>query len=162
MSKSTRRLRSLSIYILSLLISSACSTQSEIVGTWDAIEKDGMQFPIILEGETAQDELGDPNLQRSVQEMQISIESSGQGILISNFEMTNLDGSEYDFSFPMPMTIDFNVQPYVLVATDEEIGEEITMLCTLTQAGLLSCSYTINEPNSPEGTLTFREHSVES
>jgi|GEM_PF-3623330 len=31
-----------------------CQSEPDVVGWWDAIEKDGMQFPIVLEGEVAQ------------------------------------------------------------------------------------------------------------
>ena len=133
----------------------ACAAQTDLAGRWDAIEKDGMQFPIIYEGETAQDEFGDPDLQKAVQEMYIEVLADGTGYLQSDFVMTNIDESSYEFSYPMPMRIDVAAQPYKLVATDEETGEEITMLCTLTQAQLLSCTYTINEPDSPQGTLGF-------
>ena len=87
--------------------------------------------------------------------MHINILADGTGYLQSDFVMTNTDESSYEFSYPMPMRITFEIQPYELVATDEETGEEITMLCSLTQAKLLSCTYSLNEPNSPEGTLGF-------
>ena len=133
----------------------SCSTEQGIVGLWDAVEKDGMQFPIVYEGEVAQDELGDPDLQKSVQEMQIDIQEEGVGTLVSHFEMTNVDGSTYEFSYPMAMTIDLENNPYVLIARDSETGEEITMECMHTQANLLGCSYTVNDPEIPQGTLTF-------
>ena len=133
----------------------SCSTEQGIVGLWDAVEKDGMQFPIVYEGEVAQDELGDPDLQKSVQEMQIDIQEEGVGTLVSHFEMTNVDGSTYEFSYPMAMTIDLENNPYVLIARDSETGEEITMECMHTQANLLGCSYTGNDPEIPQGTLTF-------
>ena len=87
--------------------------------------------------------------------MEIEIRADGTGVLNSHFEMTDLDGQSYEFSYPMEMTVSLSEIPYVLVASDAETGEEITMRCTPTEADLLSCSYTLNEPNSPEGTLHF-------
>ena len=155
------------------LIFAACAEPEaqNIVGLWNAIEKDGMQFPIVYEGAVAQEELGDPNLQRVIQEMNIEVFEDETGILVSHFDMTNQDGSTYEFSFPMNMTVALDENPHLLVATDSESGEEISMNCTHTQAQLLSCSYESNTPenNVPEsnnqennnqdtgqGTLTFQ------
>ena len=137
------------------MISVSCAPQEGIVGLWDATEKDGMQFPIVYEGDAAQEELGDPDLQKAVQEMQIDVLAEGTGTLVSHFDMTNTDGSRYDFSYPMEMTVDLTSTPYELIATDNETAESITMSCAHTQSGLLSCSYTVNDPEAPQGTLTF-------
>ena len=142
---------------LFLLLSTqlGCQEEPNALGWWDAIEKDGMQFPIVLEGDIAQEILGDPTLQKAVQEMQIEINEDGTGTLVSHFAMTSEEGEEYNFSYPMPMTTDITTHPYVFRAVDSETAEEIEMTCVHTQADILNCQYTTNDPEAPEGTLNF-------
>jgi len=132
-----------------------CQMEPDVVGWWDAIEKDGMQFPIVYEGEVAQEILGDSTLQKAVQEMQIEVNDDETGTLVSHFAMTSIDGEEYDFSYPMPMTTAISVHPYVFRAVDSDTAEEIEMSCVHTQADILNCKYTTNDPQAPEGTLSF-------
>ncbi len=132
-----------------------CQMEPDVVGWWDAIEKDGMQFPIVYEGEVAQEILGDSTLQKAVQEMQIEVNDDETGTLVSHFAMTSIDGEEYDFSYPMPMTTAISVHPYVFRAVDSDTAEEIEMSCVHTQADILNCQYTTNDPQAPEGTLSF-------
>jgi len=140
------------IYLFALM---GCQSEPSVVGWWDAIEKDGMQFPIVYEGDIAQEILGDSTLQKAVQEMQIEVNEDETGTLVSHFAMTSIDGEEYEFSYPMPMTTDISVHPYVFRALDSETAEEIEMTCVHTQADILNCQYVTNDPQAPEGTLSF-------
>ena len=129
------------------------------LGIWMGLEKDGMLFPIILEGEIAQNEFGDAELQRSVQTVQLDLYEDGTGTLTSIFVMTNTDESTYDFSYSVPMTIDIEAEPYFLQAYDEEVDEELNLECYQTEAGFLSCTYTSNI-ESGTGTLNFIRESI--
>ena len=129
------------------------------LGVWFGLEKDGMLFPIILEGEIAQNEFDDAELQRSVQTVQLDLYEDGTGSLTSNFAMTNIDESTYDFSYSVPMTIDISKEPYLLQAYDEEVDEELNLECYQTEAGFLSCTYTSNI-ESGTGTLNFIREEV--
>lgn len=124
------------------------------LGMWIGLEKDGMLFPIILEGEIAQNEFDDSELQRSVQNVQLDLSDDGTGTLTSMFVMTNIDESTYDFSYSVPMNINIEQEPYVLRAYDEEIEEELNIECYQTEAGFLSCTYT-SSIESGTGTLNF-------
>ena len=144
------------ILLLVLVMTSVgCKSEPDVVGWWDAIEKDGIQFPIVYEGEVAQEILGDSTLQKAVQDMQIEVNEDKVGTLISHFEMTSIDGEEYSFSYPMPMNTDINVHPYIFRAIDSDTAEEIEMICVHTKADILNCQYTTNDPQAPEGTLSF-------
>ena len=123
-------------------------------GMWVGLEKDGMLFPIILEGEIAQNEFDDSQLQRSVQTVQLDLHEDGTGTLTSTFVMTNTDESTYDFSYSVPMTIDIEQEPYLLRAYDEEVDEELNLECYQTEAGFLNCTYTSNIEIGT-GTLNF-------
>ena len=124
------------------------------LGIWIGLEKDGLLFPIILEGEAAQNEFDDSELQRSVQTVQLELYEEGTGTLTSIFVMTNTDESTYDFSYSVPMSISIEQEPYLLRAYDEEVGEELNLECYQTKAGFLSCTYTSNI-ESGTGTLNF-------
>ena len=129
-------------------------TKESPLGMWTGLEKDGMLFPIILEGEIAQSEFEDPDLQRSVQTVLLELYENGTGTLTSVFVMTNIDESTYDFSYSVPMTVDIETEPYLLKAYDEEVDEELNLDCYQTDAGFLSCTYTSNI-ESGTGTLNF-------
>ena len=124
------------------------------LGVWVGLEKDGMLFPIILEGEIAQNEFDDAELQRSVQTVLLDLYDDGTGTLTSTFVMTNIDESTYDFSYSVLMNIDISKEPYLLQAYDAEIDEELNLECYQTEAGFLSCTYTSNI-ESGTGTLNF-------
>ena len=135
------------------------SEMSSPLGLWVGLEKDGILFPIILEGENAQNEFDDPELRRSVQTVLIELLEDNTGTLTSNFVMTNIDDDAYDFSYSVPMTIDIETEPYSLVAFDEEVQEEVVFSCYHTQAGFLSCTYQSNIEEET-GSLNFvREES---
>ena len=129
------------------------------LGVWFGLEKDGMLFPIILEGEIAQNEFDDAELQRSVQTVRLDLYDDGTGTLTSTFVMTNIDESTYDFSYSVPMNIDISKEPYLLQAYDAEIDEELNLECYQTEAGFLNCTYTSNI-ESGTGTLNFIREEV--
>lgn len=130
------------------------SEVSSPLGSWSGLEKDGMLFPIILNGDAAQNEFDDPAIQRSVQTVHLIVFENNTGTLTSNFVMTNTDESMYEFSYSVPMTIDIEQEPYLLIAYDEEIDEELTLECYQVEAGFLSCTYT-SSIEEESGSLNF-------
>ena len=134
---------------------SAQKVKQDIFGTWDCIERDGLGFPIVYEGDAAQESLEDPNLQIAIQTLQMEIQENFDGILISYFDMTDIDGLNYEFDYPMPLSASGVYPKYTIVAVDDELGETITMNCTLTKSEILTCSYKDSFDDSG-GTINFR------
>ena len=129
--------------------------KQDIFGVWNCIERDGLGFPIVYEGDAAQESLEDPNLQIAIQTLQMEIDEEYNGILISYFDMTDIDGLNYEFDYPMPLTASGTYPKYKIKAVDDDMGETITLNCTLTNSEILTCSYKDSFDDS-EGTINFK------
>ena len=133
---------------------SSTTDSQEVVGLWDCIERDGMSYPRLYVDEDAQDYLGDENVSKLFQILQLDINENNGGELISYFDVTESDGATYSFDFGMPITVKNNHPRYTIAAQNEEGEDEIVFRCTLTNSGILTCTYTDILEGS-EGSINF-------
>ena len=151
---------------LHLLLGLACSNNKQndtlssttdapnVVGLWDCIERDGMSYPRLYVDEDAQEYLGDENVSKLFQILQLDINEDNGGELISYFDVTESDGETYSFDFGMPITVKNNNPRYTISAQNEDGEDEIVFRCTLTNSGILTCTYTDMLEGS-EGSINF-------
>ena len=113
-----------------------------------------MSYPRLYVDEDAQEYLGDENVSKLFQILQLDINENNGGELISYFDVTETDGTIYSFDFGMPITVKNNHPRYTIAAQNEEGEDEIVFRCTLTKSGILTCTYTDILEGS-EGSINF-------
>ena len=133
---------------------SSVNNPENVVGLWNCIERDGMSYPRLHVGEDAQEYLGDENVSKLFQILQLDINEDNEGVLISYFDVTESDGEIYSFDFAMPITVKNNHPRYTITAQNEDGEDEIIFRCTSTTSGILTCTYT-DILEGEEGSIDF-------